>query len=145
MSLLLFFSAVCYGLLGVRLIGGKRDVGSVPVGVTFIAIGLWVLGGAIEMMAPNFLVFSIGRTGHFIGTAIVPVTILICFREYTGAETSRTMIAALLIVPVLSILVAATNSMHEAMWYLPATNDLGEFLTRPPQVHEILTIRRRFA
>jgi diguanylate cyclase (GGDEF)-like protein len=131
MSLLLFFSAVCYGLLGMRLIGGKREVGSLPVGATFIVIGLWVLGGAVELMAPDFVVFSIGRTGHFIGTAIVPVSILICFREYTGAVTSKTMIAALLMVPVLSVMVAATNSIHEFMWYLPATNDAGEFLTRP--------------
>lgn len=131
LSLLLFFTAVCYGLLGIRLLGGKREVGSLPVGATFIAIGIWVLGGVVELVAPNFLIFSIGRTGHFIGTALVPVTILVCFREYTGAQTSRTMIAALLILPVLSILVAATNSMHEIMWYLPATNDAGEFLTRP--------------
>jgi len=131
LSLLLFFSAVCYGLLGIRLLGGKREVGSLPVGATFIAIGIWVLGGAVELVAPNFLVFSIGRTGHFVGTALVPVTILISFREYTGAQTSRTMIAVLLIVPVLSILVAATNALHEIMWYLPATNDAGEFLTRP--------------
>ena len=43
------------------------------------------------------------------------------------------MIGALLIVPVLSILVAATNGTHEIMWYLPATNEAGEFLTRPVQ------------
>ncbi len=131
LSLLLIFTAVGYGLLGIRLLGGKRDVGSLPVGATFIAIGIWVLGGAVELVAPNFLVFTVGRTGHFLGTALVPVTILICFREYTGAETSRTMVTTLLILPVLSILVAATNSMHEIMWYLPATNDAGEFLTRP--------------
>jgi len=131
LSLLLFFSAICYGLLGIRLIGGKREVGSLPVGAVFIVIGVWVLGGAIELMAPNYLVFSIGRTGHFFGTALVPVAILICFREYTGAETSRSMVASLLIVPVLSVLVAATNVIHEFMWYLPATNDVGEYLTRP--------------
>ena len=131
LSLLLIFTAVGYGLLGIRLLGGKREVGSLPVGATFIAIGIWVLGGAVELVAPNFLVFTVGRTGHFLGTALVPVTILICFREYTGAETSRTMVTTLLILPVLSILVAATNSMHEIMWYLPATNDAGEFLTRP--------------
>lgn len=131
LSLLLFFSAVCYGLLGMRLIGGRREVGSLPVGATFIAIGVWVLGGAVELMAPNFLIFSIGRTGHFFGTSVVPVTILISFREYTGATTSKTLIASLSLVPVISIAVAATNSMHEFMWYLPATNDAGEFLTRP--------------
>ncbi len=143
LSLLLFFTAVCYGLLGIRLLGGKREVGSLPVGATFIAIGIWVLGGVVELVAPNFLVFSIGRTGHFLGTALVPVTILICFREYTGAQTSRTMIAALLILPVLSILVAATNSMHEMMWYLPATNDAGEFLTRPVRLGTMVFIPAR--
>lgn len=133
LSILLLFSAFCYVLLGIRLIGGKRVVGSVPVGATFIIIGAWVLGGAIELLSTDFAVFSIGRTGHFLGTALIPVALLICFREYTGADTSRTMVATLLIVPVFSILLAATNHVHEFMWYLPATNDAGEFLTRPGQ------------
>ena len=131
LSFLLCFSAVCYWLLGVRLIGGKREVGSLPVGLTFIAIGIWVIGGAVELLATEYFVFSIGRAGHFIGTAIVPVTFLICFREYTGAQTPKIIIAALFVVPLLSILAAATNGMHELMWYPPATNEAGEFLTRP--------------
>lgn len=131
LAVLLVFSAVCYALLGLRLTGGPREVGSAWVGATFIIIGIWVLGGAGEMLATSYLAFSIGRMGHFLGTALVPVTLLICFREYTGAGTSRTMIAALSIIPMLSILVAATNNMHEFMWYLPATNATGEFLTRP--------------
>ena len=130
MSVLLGFSAVCYMLLAVRLMSGKREIGSVPLGVTFTIIALWVLSGAIEFVATSYLVFSIGRVGHFVGTALVPVAILICFREYTGSKTSGTMIAALLIIPTLSIIVAATNYWHEFMWYLPASVD-GEFLTRP--------------
>ncbi|MFQ6005931.1 MAG: diguanylate cyclase domain-containing protein [Woeseia sp.] len=131
LSVLLCFSAACYMLLGARLIGGRREVGSIPLGVTFIAIGIWVLGGAVELMATSYIVFSVGRMGHFVGTSLVPVTLLICFREYTGYETSKSMTAALFIVPVMSILVAATNYMHEFMWYLPATDAAGEFLTRP--------------
>ena len=131
LSVLLGISAVCYALLGMRFIGGKHEVGNILVGTTFIIIGIWVLGGAIELMATTYVVFSIGRMGHFLGTALVPVALLVCFREYTGAETSRRTIAALLIVPILSVLVAATNVMHEFMWYLPATNEVGEFLTRP--------------
>ena len=133
LSVLLCISAVCYALLGMRFIGGKREVGNVLVGATFIIIGIWVLGGAIELMATTYFAFSIGRMGHFLGTALVPVALLVCFREHTGAETSRTTIAALLIVPILSVLVAATNVMHEFMWYLPATNEVGEFLTRPAE------------
>jgi diguanylate cyclase (GGDEF)-like protein/PAS domain S-box-containing protein len=132
-SVLLGFSAVCYFLLGVRLMSGKREIGSLPLGVTFVVISLWVLGGAIEMMATSYVVSSVGRVGHFVGTAVVPVTILMCFREFTGRVTSTRTTIALLIIPVLSLVVAATNYWHEFMWYLPATNEASEFLTRPRQ------------
>ena len=130
-SLLLGFSAVCYFLLGVRLLSGKREIGSLPLGVTFTIIALWVLGGAIEMLATSYVVFSVGRVGHFVGTALVPVALLMCFREFTGRHTTARTIIELSIIPVLSIVVAATNFWHEFMWYLPATNEAGEFLTRP--------------
>ncbi len=131
LSVLLAFSAIGYVLLGARLIGGERAVGSVPLGLTFIVIGLWVLGGSVEMLATSYLMFSTGHVGHFVGTALVPVGMLLCFREYTGRKTSKTMVGALLIIPIASILIASSNYWHEFMWYLPATNSAGEFLTRP--------------
>jgi diguanylate cyclase (GGDEF)-like protein len=133
LAILLYVSAICYVLLGVRVIFAKRDTGSVSVGITFGIIGLWVLGGALELSASSQLLFSIGRVGHFVGTALVPVSLLVCFREYTGTETSKRLIAAMLILPVSSIVVAATNNWHELMWHLPAINDAGEFLARPRQ------------
>jgi len=132
-SVLLGFSAVCYFLLSLRLLGGKREIGSLPLGMIFLIVSLWVLGGAVEMMATNYVVFSIGRVGHYLGTAFIPVTLLMCFREITGKVTSTRTIIALLIIPVLSVIVAATNYWHEFMWYLPATNAAGEFLTRPQE------------
>jgi diguanylate cyclase (GGDEF)-like protein len=39
----------------------------------------------------------------------------------------------LLLIPFVSIALAATNHFHEFMWYLPIANDAGEFLTRPEQ------------
>jgi len=131
LSVLLIFSAACYLLMGARLIAFKREVGSMPIGVLFVVISIWVMGGAIELMSSTFLVFSIGRTGHFIGTAMVPVVAYACFREYTGNETSGRTLVLLSIIPVISITLAATNVYHEAMWYLPIVNEAGEFLTRP--------------
>jgi len=131
LPVLLGLCALGYVLLGACIICGKRPVGNLPLALTFITIGIWVFGGVIEALATSYLLFSIGRVAHFIGTAIVPVSILICFREYTGRETSRTTIATLLILPLASILVAASNQLHELMWLLPAVNTAGEFLTRP--------------
>ena len=129
LSALLIFSAACYALLGLRLILAKRDIGSMPIGMLFIVISFWVVGGAIELLSSTFLMFSVGRTGHFIGTAFVPVVAYFCFREYTGTDTSLGRIAALAVIPLISVSLAATNANHELMWSGPFVNAAGEFLT----------------
>ena len=133
LSVLLIFSAACYALLGLRLVVSRREVGSVPIGVLFIVIALWVMGGAIELLSSSFTMFSIGRTGHFIGTALVPVVAYVCFREYTGTDTTGSRLAVLMIIPLISIGLAATNQYHELMWYGPFVNETGEFLTYPAE------------
>jgi diguanylate cyclase (GGDEF)-like protein len=130
-ALLLMFSAACYFALGMRLVAAKREVGTMPIGLLFLVVSVWVLGGAVELMSTTFYVFSIGRTMHFVGTALLPVAAYFCFREYTGASTSVHRITILLAVPFVSITLAATNYFHEFMWFLPIANEVGEFLTRP--------------
>jgi diguanylate cyclase (GGDEF)-like protein len=103
----------------------------VPIGVLFVVVSIWVMGGAIELMSSTYDVFSIGRTGHFIGTALVPIVAYVCFREYIGSETPTRTLVILLIIPTLSIALAASNQYHEIMWFLPIANEAGEFLTRP--------------
>ena len=131
LSVLLGFSAVCYLLLGLRVVGGIREIGSRPLGLTFLVVGIWVIGGAIELIAADELIFSIGRMGHWIGTALIPVMLFLCFRQYTGSETRTVAVIALLVIPAISIVIAATNSWHHLMWSGPAMNAAGEFLTRP--------------
>ncbi len=131
LSILLVFSAACYLMMGSRLVASKREVGSMPIGVLFVVISIWVVGGGVELLAENFTVFSMGRTGHFIGTALVPIVAFVGFREYTGTETAGRMLVMLSIIPLVSVLLAATNFDHELMWYLPISNEAGEFLTRP--------------
>ncbi|MGB5624383.1 MAG: histidine kinase N-terminal 7TM domain-containing protein, partial [Woeseiaceae bacterium] len=131
LSVLLVFSAACYLMMGSRLVASKREVGSMPIGVLFVVISIWVVGGGIELLADNFTVFSVGRTGHFIGTALVPIVAFVGFREYTGSETAGRVLVMLSIIPLVSVLLAATNIDHELMWYLPIANEAGQFLTRP--------------
>ena len=131
LAVVLAFSAAGYMLLALRMLGSPRGIGTPAMGATFVIISLWVLSGAIELMALSLPIFTIGRVGHFVGTGLVPVGILVCFREFTGARTPKAVIAALLIIPVLSIAIAATNFWHQFMWLYPATNAAGEFLTRP--------------
>jgi diguanylate cyclase (GGDEF)-like protein len=131
LSVLLMFSAACFFALGLRLVAAKREAGTMPIGLMLVVISIWVVGGAVELMATNFTVFSIGRTCHFVGTALLPVAAYYSFRAYTGRSTSVHRVTLMLVIPVVTIALAATNTYHELMWYLPATNDAGEFLTRP--------------
>lgn len=131
LSALLIFTAACYLLLGARLVSLRREIGSVPIGVLFVVVSIWVMGGAVELLADTYIVFSLGRVGHFIGTALAPVIAYVCFREYAGSQTGTRRLLMLTVVPMISITLAATNLHHELMWYLPATSDAGEFLTRP--------------
>jgi diguanylate cyclase (GGDEF)-like protein len=131
LSVLLIFSAAGYALLGMRLVLSNWNVGSLPIGILFVIISIWVVGGAIEMLADTFLMFSIGRTGHFVGTALVPIVAYVCFREYTGTQTPGSRLALILVIPTISITLAATNQYHELMWFAPFANEAGEYLTRP--------------
>jgi len=133
LAMLLMFTAACYLVLGLRLVIGKRDVGTVPIGMLFVVISAWVVGGGIELLSVSPFGFLFGRTGHFVGTALLPVAAYVAFREYTGRTTSLHRISMLLVIPVVSIVLAATNSYHEFMWLLPSVNEQGEFLTRPAQ------------
>ncbi|MCH7821082.1 MAG: diguanylate cyclase [Proteobacteria bacterium] len=133
LAVLLILSAAGYLALGLRLVAGKRDIGTASIGVIFIIISLWVLGGAIEMLSTSFFVFTIGRTGHYIGTAFLPIAAYSCFREFTGRVTSVRRIAVLILIPIVSVALAATNVHHEFMWYLPIADETGDFLTRPEQ------------
>ena len=133
LAVLLLFSTTCYLVFGVRLLAAKREVGAMSFGALFVVVSFWVLGGAIELMSNSFYVFAIGRTGHFIGTAFLPVAAYVCFREYAGQSTSVHRVTLLLIIPIVSVTLAATNSFHEFMWSLPSENYLGQFLTRPQE------------
>jgi PAS domain-containing protein len=131
LSVLLICSAACYALLGMRLVQSNPKVGSRPIGVLFVVISIWVVGGAIELLADSYSMFSIGRTGHFVGTALVPIVAYVCFREYTGTEMPTSRMALILVIPTISIVLAATNQYHELMWFAPFVNEAGQYLTRP--------------
>jgi len=133
LAVLLLLSSTAYVVLGVRLLIAERDIGTLPIGILFLVISVWVVGGAIELLSDSFFTFSVGRTAHFVGTAFLPVVAYVTFREYIGQKTSVHRITMLVIIPIVSVILAATNYAHEFMWYLPAANEFGEYLTRPVQ------------
>lgn len=127
----LVLSAAGYLLFGLRVLSSDQQEGRVPIGMLGVVISVWVAGGAVEMLSTTTTQFFFGRTAHFIGTAFAPVAAFAAFREYTGKNAPTRMIVMLMLIPVVSVTLAATNQFHELMWSLPATNAAGQFLTRP--------------
>jgi len=77
LAVLLACSAAGYMLLAMRMLKSQHGIGSPSMVATFMVIGLWVLGAAIELMAMSMPVFTLGRVMHFVGTGLVPVGILV--------------------------------------------------------------------
>ena len=53
LTVLLMFSAACYFALGLRLVAARREVGTTPIGMLFVVAGIWVLGGAVELLSTD--------------------------------------------------------------------------------------------
>lgn len=132
LAVILFISAAAYLLLGLQLLAARRETGSMPIGAIFALIAPVLSGGGIELLASSEFIFNLGRTGHFVSTALLPIAAYVCFREFTGARSPTWFLVLLLIIPTVSITLAATNASHGLMWPVPAVNAAGEFLTRPP-------------
>lgn len=128
---ILIASAAGYLLLGTALFLAQRKPGGRTIGLLYAIVAIWVAGGAVELLAWTPAAFAIGRTGHFIGTALLPVLACLCFREFTGKDNPGWLALLMTILPVVSIVLAATNASHALMWNAPWTNADGEFLTRP--------------
>lgn len=128
---LLLVSAVGYFVLGLHLLVAQRETGNMPIGMIFLLMSPLVAGGGIETLAGSDFLFNIGRTGYFVSTALLPIAAYVCFREFTGARSPSWFLILLLIIPTVSITLAATNASHGLMWAVPAVNSAGEFLIRP--------------
>ena len=130
-AVLLCLSGVSYLLLGGRLMVQRPLSIKTPIGFGGIALGVWVLGGALETLAISEATFLIGRGLHIAGNAVFPVTVLMVVLTYTRALPSRWLVSGLLLIPVLTIALASTNASHQLLWYLPATTAAGDLTIRP--------------
>ena len=70
-SILLMLTAAAYIALAVRAVTGREESGSRTMGLIFLLVGVWVAGGAIELIAPNRTLFH--SMSSLPGLAFFPV------------------------------------------------------------------------
>jgi PAS domain S-box-containing protein len=82
--------------------------------VVIVAGTLWAFADAMRIFFPN----DIWGTIPFLGIGALPVAWLAFCLEYTGRDNwlNKTRVLFLSLIPVLTIAVVATNSLHGWMW-----------------------------
>ncbi|MGB5245758.1 MAG: diguanylate cyclase [Woeseia sp.] len=115
-------SAFGYSALAMRLWAERGEVNK-RVGTAFLLVAFWITSGALQLQFEYPALVNAGRVGHFFGAALLPLLVLVAFRAYVGDGLSRRMVIALSVIPVVSIVLAVTNSTHGLMWAVQ--NSLG--------------------
>ncbi|MGA2699385.1 MAG: histidine kinase N-terminal 7TM domain-containing protein [Methanoregula sp.] len=110
----LVLSAVLTGVLAYYGWRNRTNPVSAPFALLMAAVTLWTAGYAFELISVDLLVNQILNTIEYMGIVTVPVAWLLVVLCYTGRTRyiTRRNLALLSVVPVLVVLLVATNSYH---------------------------------
>jgi diguanylate cyclase (GGDEF)-like protein/PAS domain S-box-containing protein len=94
-----------------------------------LGVGLWCLLYGLEAALAGITLKTVLAGLQYLGIASVPVFWLLFALRYTGLDTAltRRRIALLFVVPGLTVLLLATNSLHGLMWSSVGLNLTGGF------------------
>lgn len=110
-------AAAAYLLLAAEL-WRSRQSGGRRVAAVFVLVGLWCGGGALAYAGSAGLGLA-ARVAHFAGAALLPVLVLLVFHAYVGRPLGRLAAGLLSLVPLATLLFAASNPLHGLVWHGP--------------------------
>jgi diguanylate cyclase (GGDEF)-like protein/PAS domain S-box-containing protein len=113
---ILAFTAIAYVMLALRVSRSAPQYANSLIGYFLILICGMLAGSAFSYNAtdPNF--YGIGRVLSFISAGFMPLVFYAIYREYTVGPPKALLIALFSIIPLASMALAMTNSMHNLMW-----------------------------
>ncbi|MEM6513267.1 MAG: diguanylate cyclase [Pseudomonadota bacterium] len=135
---LLGLASILYLVLAVHLL---RTSPQSLIGLFIILFGLILAGPVFFYGTDDALRYGIGRVLTFIGTGFLPVVFYLLYREYTEGDYNPYFVAALCVVPGITLIMAMTNPWHGLIWASYMT-DSGIRFTH---VNEHLWFRAVFA
>lgn len=115
-------AAVAYAALAVRVSrSGPQYANSMVSFLMFLLAGI-VAGDAFSYAATDPNMYDIGRVFSFFSAGFVPIVFYSIYREYTVGAPNALVITMLSIIPVATTALALTNSMHNILWTVIATD-----------------------
>ena len=125
----LILLALVFVVLGVILLRNSYPAGVTALGLSMFGVALWVGGAGGEILADRSpIVFLIMRNVKYVGTSVIPPLFLVfVVRHALERRMPWLGVAALFVVPVLSVLLVWTNPLHELMYpHPPSPPVVGE-------------------
>ncbi len=115
------FAGIMYLLLATQVFRAVGDSGSNTISYFLFLVGTMILGSALSLNTQDPNLYGIGRVLTFFGAGFVPVAVYYLYRDYTAGKPPWYVTAALSIIPVVTTVLAITNSLHSMIWTFTET------------------------
>jgi diguanylate cyclase (GGDEF)-like protein/PAS domain S-box-containing protein len=86
------------------------------LGYFLFLVGILVTGAVFTYGSTDPNLYGIGRTLSFFAAGFLPVAFYAIYRQYTGGLPGMAVLVLLSVIPVLTTLLAMTNSLHNMIW-----------------------------
>ena len=117
-SLHYIFAVASLSYIWIAILVGRSSPArqGLPISYFLLLVGIWLAGAAFEYHAATPLEYGIGRTLTFASAGFIPVVLFAYYLDFFETPQKYWVIAVLSIVPVITLLLAITNSAHHLIW-----------------------------
>jgi len=122
-------TAVIAGSLSI-VVGRRRSaLGSQPFAFLMAGVAVWSLAYGLELASTSFATMRWWLWVEYLGIATAPVSWFLFALQYAGYRTrlTRPRVAALFLIPGVTILLNATNGLHGLYYRRMAVDRSGPF------------------
>jgi len=91
------------------------------IGFFMFLIGVIIAGSAFSYGTTDAGLYGIGRVLSFFSTGFVPVAFYVIYRQYTVGPPKKIVLALMSVIPIVTTLLALSNSMHSLIWAMVET------------------------
>ena len=97
------------------------------IGIFLFLIGILIAGTSLSYGTSDPHLYGIGRALSLLAAGFIPVAFYSVYRQYTGGSPGPMVVALLSVIPVMTTVLAVSNSLHNMIWDTVVTVDGVKF------------------
>lgn len=123
-------ATVIAGMLAVTVWARRQVLGAAPFTVVLLAVAAWSFAYVMELLSTDVASTLFWARISYFGIEVLPVAWILFCLEYSGNErwSTRSVLAALAVVPVAMTVLVWTNPAHGLVWTSTTPRPLGDIL-----------------